>query len=75
MAMSLFKKETHTKIILLSDAVYLIYNLDTTKCGDIYALEEDLDKRIDQRPAWINSINYEDFIDLIMAYNVDIINL
>ena len=75
MAISLFKKETDTKIILLSDAVYLIYTLDTTKCGDIYALEEDLDKRIDQRPEWINSINYEDFIDLIMADNVDIINL
>ena len=75
MATSLFKKDTDTKIVLLSDAVYLIYNLNGTDYGYIYALEEDLDKRIDQRPAWIKSLNYEDFIDLIMSDNVDIINL
>ena len=75
MALSLYNTKTDTKIVLLSDAVYLIYNLNETDYGDIYALEEDLDKRIDQCPAWIHSLNYEDFIDLIMSDGMDIINL
>jgi len=75
MAMSLFKKETDIRIVLLSDAVYLINNMEENHSNIIYALEEDLDKRINKYPAWINPLNYGDFIDFIMAEGVNIINL
>lgn len=75
LAIALVEKDTNVRIMLLSDAVYLINNLDKKSENVIYVLAEDLVKRIDSCPAGITSLTYQEFIDLIMDETVTIINL
>jgi len=78
----LSENSSSTKIILLSDAVFMLKNKEFIKELNsgfsrqqlFYALEEDIKKR-NINSSFINIIDYENLIDILMEPNSSIINL
>jgi len=75
-AVDLSKQKGGVKIVLLSDAVYLLNGYVNNQPDlKFYALREDLDKRMDGHPDWVIPLEYGDFIDMIMADGSAVVNL
>ena len=66
---------TEAKIILLTDAVYMLNQYTEDPGVEFLALKEDLEKRLTETPSWVTPLEYGDFVDLIMADGSTVINL
>ena len=67
--------KSDAKIVLLSDAVYMLNDTGMNLDQKFYALKEDLDKRFDVVPSSVTLIEYGDLIDMIMMNGSIVINL
>ena len=63
------------KIILLTDAVYMLNQYTEDPGVEFHALKEDLEKRLTEIPSWVTPLDYGGFVDLIMADGSTVINL
>ena len=63
------------KIVLLTDAVYMLNQITEDPGVAFHALKEDLEKRLPETPSWVTPLEYADFVDLIMADGSTIRNL
>lgn len=76
MAVDLSKQIGDVKIVLLSDAIYMLNGYVNNQPDlKFYALMEDLEKRMGGHPDWVIPIEYGDFIGMIMADGSAIVNL
>lgn len=63
------------KIVLLTDAVYMLNQFTEDPGVEFLALREDLEKRLTETPRWVTPLEYGDFVDLIMADGSAVVNL